>query len=92
MNKGKIGIVILNYNTYQLTLDLIRNINNVIEGFDYFIVVVDNASINESNSILSKNAEILGYEYIYIVRLMEDMHKVIILVLYAQSNLEQNIY
>ena len=65
MKKNQIGIVILNYKTYELTLNLVRNIKNVIKNSDYFIVVVDNASCNESDSVLAANANKLGFDYIH---------------------------
>lgn len=44
----KLGIVILNYNTYDMTMNLIKQINMLIKHFDYYLIVVDNASTNES--------------------------------------------
>ena len=48
----KLGIVILNYNDYKTTLDLINHIKNYDE-IDH-IVVVDNKSINNSLKMLKK--------------------------------------
>lgn len=48
----RLGIVILNYNDYKTTLDLINHIKNYDE-IDH-IVVVDNKSSNESLKILKK--------------------------------------
>lgn len=73
MNFMKKGIVILNYNTYQDTIDLVGDLQQQTFVKDIKIVVVDNASPNESykelkplenkypNVIVIQTAENLGY-------------------------------
>lgn len=48
MSKPLVGIVILNYNSYELTNMLIDNIHDTISYDNYHIVVVDNCSTNDS--------------------------------------------
>ena len=48
----KIVVVILNYKTYEMTLKLIKNIERIKGNEKVDIVVVDNASPNESADIL----------------------------------------
>ena len=43
-----LAIVILNYNTYEMTLDLVNSLNRICPKDSYSIIVVDNASPNES--------------------------------------------
>ena len=47
MSDSKVGIVILNYLTYNLTIKCLKNLNK-IEYKNYFVVVVDNNSPNDS--------------------------------------------
>lgn len=49
----KLAIVILNFKTYEMTLKLIENIVHIAGENDVEIVVVDNASPNESSDVLS---------------------------------------
>ena len=39
-----LSIIILNYNTFELTCQCIESINKFTKGLDYEIIVVDNAS------------------------------------------------
>ena len=48
-----LGIIIINYNTYEKTIDCITSIKNTYNG-DYKIYLLDNASGNESAEILSE--------------------------------------
>lgn len=45
---SKIGVVILNYKTYRDTERLVRDLLLIEDGNEYFIVVVDNLSPNDS--------------------------------------------
>jgi hypothetical protein len=56
-NHPHITIVILNYMTYELTLRLIQNIKSIIKYKNYSIVVVDNASPNQSVEFLRVESE-----------------------------------
>ena len=47
MSSSKVGIVILNYMTYELTINCLDNLNNM-EYNNFFVVVVDNLSPNNS--------------------------------------------
>ena len=46
--KFDVGFVILNYKTYQDTIKCVQSIVNTIDTDNYFIVIVDNGSDNES--------------------------------------------
>lgn len=52
-----LGIVILNYKTYNETLRCVKTIQATVTTTDYKIIVVDNASPNDSFNILSKEYE-----------------------------------
>lgn len=52
MNNPKIGIVILNYLTYELTVHCISKLMQMKRD-DFFIIVVDNNSPNNSHEVLS---------------------------------------
>ena len=52
MNEKKVGIIILNYITYDETLKLLEYLKN-IDYRNFFAIVVDDNSPNESNKILS---------------------------------------
>ena len=54
-------IVILNYVTYELTLELIRELKSKLDYASYKILVVDNHSPNESARVLEKNQSELEY-------------------------------
>lgn len=60
----KLAIVILNYNTYKMTLDMINSLSSVIPN-ETVIIVVDNNSTNESDEILKKNSQTHNYVYIH---------------------------
>ena len=51
-----LAIVILNYNTYEMTLDLVNSLNRICPKESCSIIVVDNASPNESAQKLQDNA------------------------------------
>lgn len=61
----KTAIIILNYNTYNLTIDLVEKLIHICPQDRYQIIVVDNASPNESAEVLSKKAKI-DNEFIFI--------------------------
>lgn len=50
----KFGVVILNFNEYNLTKQCVDDFVNVFFNNDYYIVVVDNNSTNNSYDILKK--------------------------------------
>ena len=56
---SKLGIVILNYNTYKLTCDLVGNCEE-INVFKY-IVIVDNASDDDFSKFVATKAENIKY-------------------------------
>lgn len=60
----KVMIVILNYITYQLTLSLVKEIKEKLIYDSYDILVVDNASPNESAKILKERADKEGYIFL----------------------------
>lgn len=56
----KVLIVILNYKTYEMTIDLIKQLKSINTSlFDIF--VVDNASPNNSSEVLSDYSDELGF-------------------------------
>lgn len=54
-------IVILNYGTFDLTMELVRQLHANLEYQNYEIMVVDNGSPNESAEVLKKNSSKLRY-------------------------------
>lgn len=40
-----VSVIIINYNTFQLTCDCIRTVKTMTKGVDYEIILVDNASV-----------------------------------------------
>lgn len=62
--KPKISILILNYLTYRDTLNLIDMIKMKIDYPNYDIIVVDNASPNESAQILEEKSHKMEYYFI----------------------------
>lgn len=64
MIKDKIAFVILNYNTYDMTLKLVNNIERIIpDRADVEIIVVDNKSTNESATVLDNASKKRGRYY-----------------------------
>lgn len=59
------AIIILNYNTYDMTLDLIDELFSICPQERCQIIVIDNASPNESAEVLEKKAEMNG-KFIFI--------------------------
>ena len=55
--KFDVGFVILNSKTYQDTIKCVQSIGNTIDTDNYFIVIVDNGSDNESLEVLNKEYE-----------------------------------
>lgn len=52
--KQKVSIIIINYNTAQLTLNCIHSIITNIHSADYEIIVVDNASNDNSRKLIKE--------------------------------------
>lgn len=57
----KVLIVILNYVTYQLTINLVKELHEKLEYKNYSIMVIDNCSPNESSIELGKKSAELKY-------------------------------
>lgn len=57
----KVLIIILNYGTYQLTIDLVKQIREKLIYSNYQIMVIDNNSQNESAKVLADHANVYGY-------------------------------
>ena len=57
-----VSIIIINYNTYKLTMECIDSVVENTIGVDYEIIVVDNASIDGSQEILSADDRITFIE------------------------------
>lgn len=63
MDDPRVLIVILNYKTYEMTLDLIVQLKEIsYKNFD--IIVIDNNSPNESGKILEEKKAEMGYFFI----------------------------
>ena len=54
-------IMILNYGTYDLTINLIKQLHSNLNYQSYDIMVVDNCSPNESPKVLEENSTVLNY-------------------------------
>ena len=54
-------IVILNYGTYDLTIEVIKQLYENLEYDNYRVMVVDNCSPNESADVLKKKSKELNY-------------------------------
>lgn len=68
MSCPKLGIVILNYLTYDLTLHCINKLQEM-DYNNFFVVVVDNNSPNESHRVLSNYNKDIGYTFnIYYIK------------------------
>lgn len=52
----KVAFVVLNYNTYRLTLGFVSNLYRVAAGREFDLIVVDNHSSNESLDVLEKES------------------------------------
>lgn len=60
----KVLIVILNYGTYDLTINMVKQIIEVLEYDNYKIMVIDNCSPNESAKILAQYSKTLNYIFL----------------------------
>lgn len=61
----KISILILNYNTYELTLNLISSLKDTLTTVQFDLIVVDNGSNNESKEELRFASEKMGFVFLY---------------------------
>ena len=61
MIQPKVLIVILNYGTYEMTINLIKELQADLEYENYDIMVVDNCSPNESAEVLEEKSQELNY-------------------------------
>ena len=59
----KVLAIILNYKTYEMTLDLIKELKR-IDYTDLSVLVVDNCSPNESAEVLASASDELGFSFI----------------------------
>lgn len=62
-NLPKVLIVILNYKTYSMTLDIVKKIRE-LEYQNYDILVVDNHSPNESARVLKEKSNVDNFIFI----------------------------
>lgn len=63
IKQPKVLIVILNYGTYELTINLIKEVKSKLKYENYSFMVIDNCSPNESANILEKDS--LNNEYLF---------------------------
>lgn len=61
-----LGIVILNYNTFELTINLLENIYHTLAYNNYQIIVVDNHSTNDSYNKLYQYKNSSGSDFVLI--------------------------
>jgi len=57
----KVLVAILNYGTYEMTINLIRELRSNLEYENYDIMVVDNCSPNESAEVLEEKSHELNF-------------------------------
>lgn len=67
----RISFVILHYNVMKETVDCIESIKKALEGENYCIIIVDNASPNHSGSLLKRRYE--ESERIYVILNRENL-------------------
>jgi len=61
MVQPKVLIVILNYGTYEMTINLIKELQAELEYENYAIMVVDNCSPNDSAEILAAKSQEMNF-------------------------------
>lgn len=76
-----VSVIIVTYNTCEMTINCINSVIQKTENLDYEIILVDNASQDESYSTFSQDARI---RYIYSEKIW-DLVKLIIWVLNLQK-------
>ena len=64
MEQPNVLIVILNYKTYNLTIELVKEIRSRLEYSNYEIMVIDNCSPNESADVLSSLSRDMNFLFI----------------------------
>lgn len=69
--KSKISIILLNYNTPQITYNCIKSIINNTQGINFEIILVDNGSKEESRIFFDEN--LLGFDKLKIIYLKENI-------------------
>lgn len=57
----KVLIIVLNYVTYDMTLDMINALKKTLDYDNYSVMVIDNCSPNESAIVLKEYSEKVGY-------------------------------
>ena len=57
-----VSIIIVNYNTKQLTMDCINSVFDQTKDVSFEIILVDNASVDGSKELFEKDSRI---KYIY---------------------------
>ena len=61
MIQPKVLIVILNYGTYQMTINLIKEVHSNLHYMNYNVMVVDNCSPNESAKVLETKSHEMNF-------------------------------
>ena len=56
-------IVVLNYNTFELTIRFLHELKTKLAYRNYSIFVIDNNSPNESARVLEEQSRIIGYTF-----------------------------
>lgn len=59
-----IGVILLNFKTYKMTLNVVKNIKKQNYDGKIHIIVVDNMSSNESGKVLKSKSKSEGYTFI----------------------------
>lgn len=60
----KVLVVILNYKSYDLTLKMVESLQKDLDYDNYSIMVIDNASPNESEKVLYKESQQMNFRFI----------------------------
>lgn len=61
--RPKVLIVILNYGTFEMTINLVKQLQASLEYENHSIMVVDNCSPNESAEVLERKSQELNYVF-----------------------------
>ena len=57
----KVLVIILNYGTYDITINLVKQLQNDLEYENFTIMVVDNGSPNESANVLDEKSKKMNF-------------------------------
>ena len=87
--KNKVGIVLVNYKNYKVTIECLKSLQKIDNFNECEIYVVDNGSNNHSEIELEKEKEIISF---VLIVLNKNLHMVIMLVLKKHWKMAAIIY